>query len=95
VRRRHGRFGGNGNGRQSARPLVSALVALFTGVGIVLQQLSTGQPLSAGRWAMLIVGSAIGGVGGLLAAGLFDPSGPWYARRSPTAATSPRTRARG
>jgi hypothetical protein len=69
--------GDNGNGRQSARPLVSALVALFTGVGIVLQQLSTGQPLSAGRWAMLIVGSAIGGVGGLLAAGLFDPLLTW------------------
>ncbi|MEV6929922.1 substrate-binding domain-containing protein [Dactylosporangium sp. NPDC051485] len=67
----------NGNGRESARPLVSVLVALFTGAGIALQQLSTGQPASLGRWAMLVVGSAIGGLGGLLAAGLFEPLLRW------------------
>src|SRR5258705_10597502 len=58
--------------RQSARPVVSLLVALFTGAGIALQQLSTGEPASTGRWVMLFAGSAIGGLGGLLAAGLFD-----------------------
>jgi hypothetical protein len=63
--------GENGN-RQSARPVVSLLVALFTGAGIALQQLSTGEPASAGRWVMLFSGAAIGGLGGLFAAGLFD-----------------------
>src|SRR4051812_33198989 len=63
---------GENDARQSARPVVSLLVALFTGAGITLQQLSTGEPASTGRWVMLIAGSAIGGLGGLFAAGLFD-----------------------
>jgi Mg-chelatase subunit ChlD len=63
--------------RDSARPFVSVLVALFTGAGIALQQLSTGQPASFARWAMLIGGSVIGGLGGLFAAGLFEPLLQW------------------
>ncbi|WP_433077481.1 vWA domain-containing protein [Dactylosporangium sp. CA-052675] len=69
--------GDDGNGRESARPLVSILVALFTGAGIALQQLSTGQPASFARWAMLIGGSIIGGLGGLFAAGLFESLLHW------------------
>lgn len=69
--------GDDGNGRESARPLVSILVALFTGAGIALQQLSTGQPASFTRWAMLIGGSIIGGLGGLFAAGLFESLLHW------------------
>ncbi|WP_433047296.1 substrate-binding domain-containing protein [Dactylosporangium sp. CS-033363] len=63
--------------KESARPLVSILVALFTGAGIALQQLSTGQPASFARWAMLIGGSIIGGLGGLFAAGLFESVLHW------------------
>src|SRR3954467_654020 len=63
--------------RESARPLVSVLVALFTGAGIALQQLSTGQPASFARWAMLIGGSVIGGLGGLSGAGCCEPLLQW------------------
>ncbi|MFI5910738.1 substrate-binding domain-containing protein [Dactylosporangium sp. NPDC051541] len=73
-----GNNGNNGsNGRESARPLVSVLVALFTGAGIALQQLSTGEPASFAQWAMLVGGSLIGGLGGLLAAGLFESLLHW------------------
>ncbi|GAA3305219.1 hypothetical protein GCM10020218_106410 [Dactylosporangium vinaceum] len=70
--------GNGGNGRETARPIVSILVALFTGAGISLQQLSTGQPASFARWAMLIGGSLIGGLGGLFAAGLFESLLQWF-----------------
>ncbi|GAA3451959.1 vWA domain-containing protein [Dactylosporangium matsuzakiense] len=75
----NGSGNGNGdNGRETARPIVSILVALFTGAGISLQQLSTGQPASFARWAMLIGGSLIGGLGGLFAAGLFESLLKWF-----------------
>ncbi|MGI5238181.1 hypothetical protein [Dactylosporangium sp. CA-139066] len=69
--------GDNGNGRKSARSLVSTLVAIFTALGIALEQLSTGQPASLARWVMLGVGAGIGGIGGLIAAGRFEGALQW------------------
>ncbi|WP_327010126.1 substrate-binding domain-containing protein [Dactylosporangium sp. NBC_01737] len=68
---------GDNDGRRSARPLVSVLVVLSGGLGISLQQLSTGTPNSAGRWAMLIIGSCIGGAASILATGLFERLLTW------------------
>ena len=68
---------GDNDGRRSARPLVSLLVVISGGLGISLQQLSTGTPASTGRWAMLIVGSCIGGAASILATGLFERLLTW------------------
>src|SRR3954469_25723786 len=68
---------GDNDGRRSARPIVSLLVVISGGLGITLQQLSTGTPASTGRWAMLIVGSCIGGAASILATGLFERLLTW------------------
>ncbi|MEV4510483.1 substrate-binding domain-containing protein [Dactylosporangium sp. NPDC049525] len=68
---------GDNDGRRSARPLVSLLVVISGGLGISLQQLSTGTPASTGRWAMLIIGSCIGGAASILATGLFERLLTW------------------
>ncbi|UWP79451.1 substrate-binding and VWA domain-containing protein [Dactylosporangium fulvum] len=68
---------GDHENRQKARPVVSIMVALFTGSGIFLQQLSTDEPASTARWIMLVFGSVVGGLGGLFAAGLFDELLAW------------------
>ncbi len=68
---------GDNDGRRSARPLVSVLVVLSGGLGISLQQLSTGTPPTTGRWVMLIVGACIGGAASILATGLFERLLTW------------------
>ena len=68
---------GDNDGRRAARPIVSLLVVISGGLGITLQQLSTGTPASTGRWAMLIIGSCIGGAASILATGLFERLLTW------------------
>ncbi|MEV4136269.1 hypothetical protein AB0J72_29385 [Dactylosporangium sp. NPDC049742] len=64
--------------RRAARPLVSVLVVISGGLGISLQQLSTGTPESTGRWVMLIAGAFIGGAASILATGLFERLLTWF-----------------
>src|SRR3954449_7380732 len=66
-------------GHRSARPIVSIATMLLGALGEVLRELGTGQPPSAARWALLIVGALLGSVVLVLAAGFFERLLGWAA----------------